>query len=102
MRIIKRTTLSEYGRKHPQARVPLQQWLQVARAARWKSIQDVRKLFPHADAATVASGNTVTVFNLGGNDFRLIVSIKYNWGIIYIRDFLTHAEYDKNDWKRRH
>lgn len=102
MRIIKRTTLSEYGHNHPQARAPLQQWLQIARAADWKSIQDVRKVFPHADAVTVASGNTVTVFNIGGNNFRLMASIKYNWGIIYIRDFLTHAEYDKNDWKRRH
>lgn len=58
--------------------------------------------FPHADAATVRSGNTVTIFNIGGNDYRLIVSIKYKWGVVYVRDFLTHAEYSKDAWKMRH
>jgi mRNA interferase HigB len=42
------------------------------------------------------------VFNIGGNDYRLVVSIKYRWGVVYIRDFLTHAEYDKDSWKNRH
>ena len=102
MRIIKRSTLAGYWREHPDARKPLRQWIEVTRAANWQSIQAVRMTFPHADAATVASGNTVTVFNIGGNDFRLIVSIKYRWGVVYIRDFMTHAQYTKNAWKKRH
>ncbi len=62
----------------------------------------MRMTFPHADAAVVRSGNTVTIFNIGGNEFRLIVSIKYKWGVIYIRDFLTHAQYSRNAWKKKH
>jgi mRNA interferase HigB len=82
--------------------MPLRNWLDVAKSARWRQIQDVRKIFPHADSAIVGSGNTVTIFNISGNQYRLIVSIKYKWGVIYIRNFLTHAEYSKNAWKLGH
>ncbi|HZK80538.1 MAG TPA: type II toxin-antitoxin system HigB family toxin [Humisphaera sp.] len=102
MRIIKRTALVAFWNKFPQAEVPLRKWLTVAESADWASVQDVRKIFPTADAAIVSSKNTVTVFNIGGNDFRLVVAIKYKWKIIYIRDFLTHAEYSKDSWKGRH
>lgn len=50
----------------------------------------------------VESGNIVTIFNIGGKDFRLVVSIKYRWRMVYVRDFLTHAEYSKESWKKRH
>jgi mRNA interferase HigB len=102
MRIIKRTTLAGYWRRHADAETPLRQWLAIARLAEWTNILDVRQTFPHADAVEARSGNTVTVFNIGGNDYRLVVSIKYRWGVVYIRDFLTHAEYDKDSWKNRH
>jgi mRNA interferase HigB len=48
---------------------------------------------------TVPNGRTVVVFNIGGGAFRLITAIHYNRGIIYIRKFMTHAEYSKGDWK---
>jgi mRNA interferase HigB len=102
MRNIKRSTLASYSQEHPKAGRALKQWLDVATSARWSNIQNVRATFPHADAVLVESGNTVTVFNVGGNDYRLIVSIKYKWGTVYIRDFLTHAQYSKNTWKKRH
>lgn len=44
-------------------------------------------------------GNIVTVFNIGGNKYRLIVAIHYNRGLIYVLRFFTHAEYSKNAWK---
>jgi mRNA interferase HigB len=102
VRIIKRSTLATYWARHPAAESPLLQWDSVTRAAHWRNISDVRQAFPHADAAVVASGNTVTIFNIGGNNFRLIVSIKYSWGIVYVRDFLTHAAYSSQRWKARH
>jgi mRNA interferase HigB len=102
VRIIKTSTLREFWRKHPAAEQPLKRWLGTARMAAWRSIDDVRRTYPHADAAVVASGNTVTIFNIGGNDFRLVVAIKYRFGTVYIRDFMTHAEYSKGAWKERH
>lgn len=101
MRIIKRSTLAGYWRRHPEAEAPLRQWLRVAAVADWASIRDARSVFPHADAVVVASGNTVTVFNVGGGKYRLVVAIKYRTRTIYIREFMSHAEYSTDRWKAR-
>lgn len=53
---------------------------------------------------TFASGDYIgglIVFNIGGNKYCLIVSIHYNRHKVFIRNVLTHAEYDRNDWRRR-
>lgn len=102
MWIVKASTIRRFAQMHPQAEPALMAWLKVARAAEWQSIQDVRCTFTHADAAMVASGNTVTIFNIDGNKYRLVVSIKYRSQKVYIRDFLTHGEYDGQRWKERH
>ena len=102
MRVIKESTLRSYWQKYPDAEPSLAKWLDVAKRAEWSNLQEVRQQFPSADGVVVKSGNTVTVFNIGGNNYRLIVSIKYKWGVICIRDFLTHAQYDKDSWKNRH
>ena len=102
MRIIKKSTVRGFWREHPEARTFLEAWLAVAEDADWQSLRDVRRVYPYADGVKVASGNTVTVFNVAGNKYRLIVSIKYRYGIVYIRDFLTHAAYSKEAWKQRH
>jgi len=57
-------------------------------------LSDVRQTFCHADLV-----GDKTVFNIKGNDYRLITVIRYDLGIIYIKDLLTHAEYDKGKWK---
>ncbi len=72
----------------------------VGRIARWRNIQEVRRVYPHADPVTVASGNTVTVFNVCGNKYRLIVAIHYNRQRVYVLRLLSHAEYSKNLWKK--
>jgi mRNA interferase HigB len=85
-------------RGYPDAREPLQDWYDIAKRARWRSIAEVRRLFPHADAATVKSGGIVTIFNVRGNRYRLIVAIHYNRQQVFMLRFLTHAEYNKNRW----
>jgi mRNA interferase HigB len=102
LRIIKPSTVRRYAAKYPTAKPGLSAWLLVTMKAEWQSIREVRQVFPHADALTVASGNVVTVFNMAGNHFRLIVAIHYNTQRVYIRDFMTHAEYSKDAWKGRH
>ena len=102
MRIIKSATVESYWAKHRDARKPLMDWLLKATAAQWRTIDDVRQTYPHADAVSVASGATVTVFNIKGNAYRLIVAIHYDTGIVFIRDFLTHAQYSKGQWKDQH
>jgi mRNA interferase HigB len=69
-------------------------WHAIARRATWNNLAEVRQTFRHADVV-----GDKTVFNIKGNDYRLIVHIRYDVGIIYIKDLLTHAEYDKGAWK---
>jgi len=102
VRVIKPATLLSFGLTFSDATASLESWLAVTEAATWKSIQDVRQTYPHADAAVVASGATVTIFNIRGNRYRLITSIHYNRQIVFIRDLITHAEYSRDHWKCNH
>jgi mRNA interferase HigB len=101
MRIITRKRLREFAQRHPDAAEPLQKWYRLFREAEWENLQDVRRVYPHADTVTVASGNTVTVFNICGNKYRLIAAIHYNRQRVYVLLLLRHAEYSKGFWKDR-
>ena len=59
----------------------------------------MRRAFPSADFVTVRSGRKVVVFNIGGNDFRLLCAVHFNTGMVFALRFLTHPEYSKNNWK---
>ena len=85
--------------RHPQAGAWLACWRKAARAARWQSLADVRKTYPSADAVTVHSKRTVTVFNVCGNKYRLLAALHYNRKTVFTLRFLTHAEYSKDEWK---
>jgi len=74
---------------------PLAEWYKIARNAEWRSIVDVRRVYPHADFV-----DPFTVFNIKGGKYRLIVKIEYRWQTIFVKHVLTHAEYDKGAWKK--
>ncbi len=99
MRIIKPTRVKLWAVEYVDAAGPLLVWLEIASRADWATIDDVRQQFPHADGVKVRSGETVTVFNIGGNKYRLVVAIKYQWRTVYVLRFMTHAEYGKGRWK---
>ena len=101
MHVISRKALRLAAQRHSDAEPGLDRWYRVTRKADWRSIADVRKAFPHADAATVASGNTVTIFNIAGNKYRLVTVMHYTRSKVYVAMVLTHAEYSKNAWKGR-
>ena len=90
MRVPSKKAIREFTRAHPEAIEPLAHWYLVSRRASCSSLPDVRKDFRHADIV-----GKYTVFNIGGNKFRLIATIKYKWQVVYIRQILTHADYDK-------
>ena len=93
--------MHEFARRFPKAATALDAWAWLALSAAWKNLVDTRETFPHADQVKVKSGRTVTIFNLHGNDFRLITAIHYNRRKIFVLNFLTHAEYTKDTWKNR-
>jgi mRNA interferase HigB len=100
MRVIKPARVHAFAGDHPDAGPALTAWLDLTRLAAWKSLQDVRRTYAHADGVRTASGRTVTVFNIAGNKYRLIVAIHYNRQTVFVLRFLTHAEYAKDRWKR--
>jgi mRNA interferase HigB len=77
----------------------LDAWYRVAKSAKWGSLHEVRQTYPSADGVPVEE-KVFTVFNICGNNFRLIVGINYETQRVFVKDVLTHAEYDKGDWKK--
>lgn len=72
------------------SRPKLADWFKIASSANWGSIVDVRKAYPTADFV-----DPFTVFNIRGNTFRLIVKIEYQWKLVFIKEVLTHTEYER-------
>lgn len=100
MHIISRTKLVRESQKkrYVQAAQDLDAWERSARRANWNSLDDVREMYPKADGVTIGK-RTYTVFNIVANRFRLIVQIVYENQTIFFKRVLTHAEYDRGDWK---
>ena len=94
MRIIAKKQLREFWENQKDAELPLRRWYKLVQKAVWKDISDTRKTFPHADLAGIC-----TIFNIGGNKFRLIVKINYEWQKIYVRFILTHQKYDQGVYR---
>ena len=101
MRVITKARLKRFWETHPQARTALEDWYRVAEKARWQSIEDIRRAYPAADVAKVKSGGTVTIFNIGGNKYRLVAAVHYNAKRVYVLHIMTHEEYSRDAWKER-
>ncbi|CCQ56442.1 type II toxin-antitoxin system HigB family toxin [Crocosphaera watsonii] len=94
MHVISRRILRDFCRTHADSCDALFDWYRVASKANWSNLNDVQKTYKSAESV----GN-FTVFNIKGNHYRLIVDIIYSSQRIYIKDILTHAQYDKGGWK---
>ncbi|MDZ8224199.1 MULTISPECIES: type II toxin-antitoxin system HigB family toxin [unclassified Nostoc] len=94
MHIISFRILREYAESHADCQETLSNWYKIATKAKWSNLVEVQQIFIKAETV----GN-FTVFNIKGNKYRLIVSIDYEGQLIYIKYILTHAEYDKENWK---
>ncbi|HEX5136901.1 MAG TPA: type II toxin-antitoxin system HigB family toxin [Planctomycetota bacterium] len=99
MRVISLRRLREFRERHGDAEIPLRNWFRTARKARWRSLQDVRRAYPHADGVSTPGGEVLTVFNIGGNKYRLVSRIRYDFDLVNVRVVLTHAEYARGTRK---
>ncbi|NCS23638.1 MAG: type II toxin-antitoxin system HigB family toxin [Microcystis aeruginosa BS13-02] len=95
MHIITRATLRNFWETHPEAQAGLRYWYKQVSQAKWQSFQDIRQDFSSADLV----GNFI-VFNICGNNYRLITYVDFQHEKVFIRKVLTHAEYNKNQWKK--
>lgn len=99
MRVISRQKIIEFTEFHGSSLGALDSWYRIIKRNNFSSFQDLRSTFPSADRIVLENGSNLTVFNIAGNNLRLIAAIHYQSQILYIRHILTHAEYDKNRWK---
>ena len=93
MRIIAVSTLREFWKKHPDALEPLSAWVAVVSRAQWSQPADVKAQYQNSSILK----NRRAVFNIKGNDYRLIGAVAYQLGIVYIKFVGTHKQYDAVD-----
>ncbi|MCA9291218.1 MAG: type II toxin-antitoxin system HigB family toxin [Phycisphaerales bacterium] len=99
MRVISLKPLRAFWEQYPDAEAPLRQWYRTATCAVWANLQDARQDDPHADGVRTKTSGILTVFNIGGNKYRLIARIRYDHQLINVRHVLTHHAYDEGSWK---
>lgn len=93
MRIISRPPIDEFGRKHATAIIPLNDWYKKTQQAKCENWNELKEVFSACDNV----GNNRYVFNIGGNNFRLVAIINFRRQWLYIRAILTHVEYDDHN-----
>jgi mRNA interferase HigB len=91
MRIIALKMLRRFWEQHPDAQQVLQAWYRDAKRATWSTPADIKNVYRNASLV----GNNRVVFNIRGNQYRLVVVVNYTSGIIYIRFIGTHQDYDR-------
>jgi mRNA interferase HigB len=91
VRIISRKPLREFAKEHADAKTPLDAWFSIMKGKMYVNPHEVRKDFPAASFL----GDRRTVFNIGGNKYRLVVDMRYDLGRIYIREVLSHDDYER-------
>ena len=94
MKIISNKALREFALRHPQADVPLQGWRRVVEQNHFMTWAELKKIFNTVDRV-----GDLTVFNIGGNKYRLVAYIRFEKQILYVKAVMTHSEYDKGAWK---
>ncbi len=95
MHVISIKKLRLFWELHPDAEGPLRAWHQTAERANWEKVADVHAVYGRG----VDQVGKFTVFDVGGNKYRLIAVIHFNRGKVFIRHALTHDEYDLGKWK---
>jgi len=93
MHIISLKMLREFWQKHPEAEEVLREWHTIVEHAEFKNFNQIREFFNSADYA-----QPYTIFNVGGNNYRLVTVIRYKFKKVYVQKVMTHREYD--NWNK--
>ena len=95
MHVISYKAIREYKAARPDAGSALDNWYRVTSSAKWQSFAEVRQVFGSADWVS-----PYVVFNIAGNEYRLIAEINFRSQTLFIRHILTHQEYSEGKWKK--
>jgi mRNA interferase HigB len=96
MHVISRKKIRDFVADHAEAAGVLDSWYRKAKKAKWTSFQGIRSEFGSADLYA-----NFVIFDIGGNNYRLIAEVNYRTWKLYIRHVLTHAEYSRGKWKKQ-
>ena len=95
MHVISRKALKVFWEHHSDSRAPLIRWYKIMSQTEFKSFRALRATFPSADKV-----GQLIVFNIAGNKYRVIASIHFDRGKVYVRHVLTHKDYERGGWQR--
>jgi mRNA interferase HigB len=99
MRVISQKALRDFAKQYPDADEPLRAWCKLVKSGTYRNLMELKRTFGSVDYVPAAKGDFY-VFDLGGNKYRLIAAIHFNTQILFIRNILTHADYDRGGWKK--
>lgn len=96
MRVISKKPLREFWQRHPESKSLLEEWFRKASEFTAATFPAVRETFGSADYV-----DGFTIFDVGGNRYRIAAVIHYDKQRMYIRQVMTHTDYSRNDWRKR-
>lgn len=96
MRVITHSRITEAANLHPKCAAALDYWYRLMKRGRYQGFAAIKAAFGGVDKV-----KHLYVFDIGGNMLRLIAAIHFNTGKVFVREVLTHDEYDRDDWKKR-
>jgi mRNA interferase HigB len=97
--VISRKPLRQFAARHPNAGPPLSSWFKLMEASKASNLRELKSTFRTVDYVPVKQ-REIYVFNVGGNNYRIITGIHFKAQTVYVRHVLTHAEYDTGQWRR--
>ena len=95
MHVISKKKLKDFWERHASSKSALEEWFKVLRNTRYSMWAELKRTF----GDKVDKVGKYTVFDVGGNKCRIITVVHLNRAKVYIRDVLTHSEYDREKWK---
>lgn len=99
LRVISRKRLREFWAIHPDAEAALKSWYKIVKNAAWKTPNELAGTINGVDPVKVSSGNTVSVFNITNNNYRLVAHFHFDKQRAFVLRVMTHKEYDRKKWK---
>jgi mRNA interferase HigB len=96
MRVISKRPIREFWERHPESKPALEEWFCKVSQLVAASFPDLRRTFGSADYV-----DGYTLFDIGGNKYRIATIIHYDKQRLYVRQVMTHSEYNRNDWRRK-
>ncbi|MGA3190727.1 MAG: type II toxin-antitoxin system HigB family toxin [Bryobacteraceae bacterium] len=94
VKVLGEAMIARFAQKHTASRKPLQRFLEIARAADWPHFPALKRSFAAADYTS----RGMVIFDIGGNKYRLVVTVSFEKQILLIERVLTHEEYDREDF----